>query len=180
MEENSIQLSPHKLKKFVRHLCLAAKTIEERDMAKEHLSQHLDNLKKLASSKAKHKTISKGLKELEQHIENTIEKEKRATKIRPNEPFHQEMLKKKIDELNAKFDMMNEALTERQQKIASIEKKINTKVDQKQKQVQEIQDMIEKLEEKYKDMAKSSNVAIAAKVQEKIQLLKSKLKKIIL
>lgn len=175
MQENSLQLSPRKLKRFIKHLCLATKAIEERDQAKQQLSEHL---KKLKTGKLSKSNLAKGIKELEKHIDNTIEKEKKAIKIHHHEPSHQERLREKMQELDSKLKSLTEFHIKRQERIQQLEKKITSKADPKQRIIKEVKDTIAKLEKKYEKLAKEHDAQDMEKIKEKINLLKSKLEKL--
>jgi len=172
-QTSEIQLSPRKLKKFIKHLCLASKVIEERDIAKKNLSEHIKSLKK----HVKGKQVAKTLKELEDRINFTIEKEKKAAKIHHHEPFHHEQLREKMQQLDSKLKTFTESYAERKKRIQELEKKITGK-DSKQNIIAEIKETVAKLEKKYKELVKKHDKEYMEKIKEKIQALKSKLEKL--
>jgi uncharacterized phage infection (PIP) family protein YhgE len=176
MPDTSIQLSPRKLKNFIRHLCLAAKAIEEKDRAKQELNSRLMSLRKMAASK-KHTMLSKGLKDLEEHIDRTIEKEKKAAYLRAHEPLHEEKLRTKMQELDSKLKVYTDAYSERQEKIAKLEKKISNRTE-RNKEISEIRSLMASLDRKYDNYPKNSSDAKLAQIKEKIDLLKLKLEKL--
>ena len=175
MEQNSAQLSPKKLKKFIKHLCLATRKVEERLEAHDNLDKHIASLKRMASRKSRN--VSKGFMELRDRIDDLIEKEKQAINIRHHEPLHNVKLKDRLQQLDDKFKTYRDFHVKRQKRIQDLERKITGKTTKKEV-IKEVKEKIEKLRNRYNRLIDRCSEEDLEKIKNKIELLKSKLEKL--
>ncbi len=193
------QLSSHKMKKLIRHMCIVAKHYHDREKAKKSLALQFKKLKRSKDIERDLDLLNKKLNlllQLETKIAGMgtpkeiptsfvekvaiLEKElKLAQEERDMLRDENTKLKESVDTLT---DLKQDIKAHKQKttiRVEKIEKHIDTHL-QRKSTVDELHNKINLLEEAYKRISKSKKVSPKrlAAVKEKIKQYKDKLKKL--
>lgn len=117
-------VSDEKVQLFFRHLCSAYKKIEDSELARQDIKEHIQGIKDLSGSHTKASDIHKALKELESKIEVALQKQGKVIKhVYEEESFTQDLLSK-ISGLERQIGKYLEDQKKRAQRIRELEIKV--------------------------------------------------------
>lgn len=163
----------NKARTLLYYLSRSKTKIDERALARKKLEIKLKQLKKISTG-----SIQKHLDELEQHISDTIQKERKILKGQIEEESVHKTISEKIDILETKLEKYLQTKEARQKRIQQLENKIKGQLESKQDKIKEISKHINLLEKLYKETSKTKKAPKARlnTIKKKIDILKEKLK----
>jgi len=117
------------LKRFVTHLSLAAKQVDQRQKAKNLVQQHVQELKTVTRSSAG--TVPQAVRNLERSVNSILQDEKALRATQREESKAIEQLHKQVHELRNRLyakKSKKEVLKETKNQLTALEKKHKTLV----------------------------------------------------
>ena len=167
-------LSNIKLERFVRHLSLASKRIEERKNARKELTTQLTKVKKVSLAKPRKSIVEKELKELEDRIARVLETESKIMQRQEYDESQYDVLKKKLAVIEERLGSYLTERGERRKRVTELEEKIRKSA--KNKEIALIESQLNDMEKKYIEFKKKGyNKNILNKIKSRIDSLKARL-----
>ncbi len=169
-------IDAEKTRLLLRHLGKAAKSVNEKDTAKQKLQEQVSKLKKLSKAKG----YRKEMKELEKRLSDVVEKEEELIRHQKTKNVSNKRMREKIEELEKRLTHYLEKRKIREKRIAVLEEKIRKRFMVEQNQIEIIEEQLKGLESLYKNISgqkKHTKNELAA-VKNKIEKLKKRLGKI--
>ncbi len=171
----AFEIDSEKLQTFYLHVLKSSKKYHEKQIARKQVIKQLSGLKKFKVNK---KYLAK-LDELEKGIHHLVDKEKRILKAQKEETAFQRELKEKITALEAKLGTVLESHKAREQKIKTLEKRIEARL-KKREAYADVQSEVERLEVMYRKL-KSKGEAdpqVLRRIESRINELKMSLRSV--
>ncbi len=164
--QSSLNLS--NMRRFAKHLAIAAKKIEEKQMAREALDKHIYSLKK----KAKKPLIVRQIEALNDKVNQVLEKEIALMSSHKSETELAKKLKKRINFLDNKLNELDSHEKEHYSEILKeLKDHIKTMQEPKEKQINQLKKTIDSLKKQMGNIHQDR-----AKKDEKIQELQEQVK----
>jgi len=198
---NGFNTNSLKLKKFVKHLSLSAKKLEELNGARKDLQFKLDEMKNLKQKKASEfrEGIDNHVEDLMKKLDYLVDLEKQVLKKTNaptgsliNENQKVELLQKEIEKLrqeNSKMDLLVKTISElkdkldsqenkkleREKRMEELEEKIQEKVSKNIDEIIQIENSLDLMHKQYDELLKTGKHSEEdlAHIKEKIDNLKN-------
>ena len=110
--QHSDSMNPVRVKKFVKHVILAAKKQHEREQAKQNLAKQLEKVKTATTKKANKTEIEKELKKLEKKLNDVLQKEGKIISEEKKDRVMDQSLKGEIRNLEVKIKQLSDKDTQ--------------------------------------------------------------------
>lgn len=171
----AFEIDSEKLQTFYLHVLKASKKYHEKQIARKQVIKQLTGLKKFKVNK---KYLTK-IDELEKSIHHLVNKEKRILKAQKEETLFQRELKEKITALEAKLGTVLESHKSREQKIKTLEKRIDARL-KKREAYADVQNEVTRLEVIYRKLKNKGETSpqMLQGVESRINELKLRLRSV--
>ena len=174
--QNDAPLSKsHKLRKFFKHVLLAAKKQEEQEKAKQGFERHITKIKRLVSNKAGKESIIQAIEDIDDKLNDVLDKEGKLISTSLEDSALSKELKLKVSEienrLNEIGDMDIKLIESVKKQILSLENELSQYKNENKKDIDNIINYIPYLKSQLNELiaAKEEREKKMLELEEKIK-----------
>lgn len=167
------------LRRFLKHLLISSKKIQEREGARKSLKEHVKTVKRVSIG-GKKGYIDKALKELERKVSDVVDRENRLEIGNKKVSKTNADVKNRLDDVERKINGFIEEENKKIERLRAIEQKINAKVGSNRKEIMDIMNQIKRLDSVYEKLRYDENVDRSRldSLRDRMDMYKEKLSRI--